>query len=41
MQTLFNVIVLIIEFVGVGTVVTLLKDFLKMRKEQKEELNLI
>ena len=41
MQTLFNVIVLIIEFVGVGTVVTLFKDFLKMRKEQKEELNLI
>lgn len=41
MQTFFNIIVLIIEFVGVGTVVTLFKDFAKMRKEQRHELTLI
>ena len=41
MQTVFNIIVLIIEFVGVGTVIALLKDFLKMKREQRQELQLI
>lgn len=41
MQEIFNIIVLIIEFLGVGTVIALLKDFIKMRKEQKKELELI
>lgn len=37
MQTFFNTVVLVIEFVGIGTVIALLKDFVKMRKEQKRE----
>jgi hypothetical protein len=37
MQTFFNGLVLLIEFVGVGTVIALMKDFVKMRKEQKAE----
>lgn len=37
LQTLFNGLVLLIEFVGVGTVIALTKDFVKMRKEQKAE----
>lgn len=41
MQSFFNAIVLIIEFVGAGTVIALFKDFLKMRKEQSQELGLI
>lgn len=41
MQTIFNIVVLVIEFVGVGTVLTLFKDVLKMRKEQRHELALI
>lgn len=41
MQEIFNIIVLIIEFLGIGTVIALLKDFVKMRKEQKKELELI
>ena len=41
MQVSFNVIVLVIEFLGVGTVIALLKDFIKMRKEQTKELSLI
>lgn len=41
MQTMFNVVVLIIEFLGVGTVIALLRDFINMRKEQAQELSLI
>lgn len=41
MQELFNVIVLLIEFVGVGTVITLFKSFIKMKKDQTQELFLI
>lgn len=41
MQTFFNTIVLMIEFVGVGTVIGLFKGFMKMRKEQRGELELI
>lgn len=41
MQELFNAIVLLIEFVGVGTVITLFKSFIKMKKDQTQELFLI
>lgn len=41
MQELFNAVVLLIEFVGVGTVITLFKSFLKMKKDQTQELFLI
>ena len=41
MQELFNFLVLVIEFVGVGTVITIFKSVVKMRGEQKQELNLI
>jgi hypothetical protein len=41
MQTMFNVVVLIIEFLGVGTVIALLRDFINMRKEQAQELSFI
>lgn len=41
MQELFNVVVIIIEFVGVGTVLSIFKDVVKMRKEQAKELSLI
>lgn len=37
MQTLFNIVVLVVEFVGIGTVVTVCKDVVKMRKERKAE----
>lgn len=41
MQEFFNYVVLIIEFLGVGTVVAVLKNFIRMRKEQTQELTLI
>lgn len=37
MQSVFNIIVLIVEFLGIGTVLTIFKDVVKMRKERKAE----
>ena len=41
MQDFFNIVVLIIEFVGVGTVLGVFKDVAKIKKEQAQELALI
>ena len=41
MQELFNIVVLAIEFIGVGTVLSIFKGVVKMKKEQAQELLLI
>lgn len=41
MQSFFNAVVLLIEFVGVGTVISLFTRVMKMRKEQRAEALLI
>ena len=41
MQELFNIVVLAIEFIGVGTVLSIFKGVVKMKKEQAQELSLI